>query len=208
MTPDPIGCYGGDMNLYRYVSNNPRTFVDPSGMKCSPKECCCKVNKFTLDWKRLPLGPTSWGHDVNVKVIRQQVYSNNPARCELEWFEKNSNAKYGLSDVWQDMSRFAEFSYLSEDFYSSQPFDCPSKPKKWSFTDTPSYFNKTGGIVPANYERKLCIKVVITDGCTHKKQIRKFNQFLLIRNGVGLAVLPPPGTQQAMWAALTRYCSK
>ncbi len=31
--PDPIGFAGGDVNLYRYVKNNPLGLVDPSGYK-------------------------------------------------------------------------------------------------------------------------------------------------------------------------------
>ena len=34
LTADPIGFAGGDWNLYRYVGNNPRTMVDPSGLGC------------------------------------------------------------------------------------------------------------------------------------------------------------------------------
>ncbi len=32
LTKDPIGFAGGDVNLYRYVGNNPITFVDPLGL--------------------------------------------------------------------------------------------------------------------------------------------------------------------------------
>lgn len=33
---DPSGFGGGDTNLYRYASNNPTTFIDPSGLQGSP----------------------------------------------------------------------------------------------------------------------------------------------------------------------------
>jgi len=32
LSEDPIGFAGGDTNLYRYVQNNPISFVDPQGM--------------------------------------------------------------------------------------------------------------------------------------------------------------------------------
>ncbi|MGL5097043.1 MAG: RHS repeat-associated core domain-containing protein, partial [Planctomycetia bacterium] len=32
LTRDPIGYNAGDMNLYRYVANNPATYADPSGL--------------------------------------------------------------------------------------------------------------------------------------------------------------------------------
>ena len=32
ISPDPIGLNGGDTNLYRYVLNNPISFIDPEGL--------------------------------------------------------------------------------------------------------------------------------------------------------------------------------
>ena len=32
MTPDPIGIASGDANLFRYVSNNPVSHIDPNGL--------------------------------------------------------------------------------------------------------------------------------------------------------------------------------
>ncbi|MBI3377424.1 MAG: RHS repeat protein [Nitrospirae bacterium] len=38
ISKDPIGFGGGDVNLYRYVGNNPVNFVDPEGLAAS--QCC------------------------------------------------------------------------------------------------------------------------------------------------------------------------
>jgi len=40
ISKDPIGFAGGDVNLYRYVSNNPVNATDPSGLM-SPEEGRC-----------------------------------------------------------------------------------------------------------------------------------------------------------------------
>jgi|GEM_PF-1778018 RHS repeat-associated protein len=37
LSEDPIGFAGGDGNLYRYCTNNPVVYVDPSGLKCITK---------------------------------------------------------------------------------------------------------------------------------------------------------------------------
>ena len=38
ISPDPIGLFGQDGNLYRYVGNNPILFVDPEGLKLSQQD--------------------------------------------------------------------------------------------------------------------------------------------------------------------------
>src|SRR5690606_11398044 len=48
---DPLGFAGGDVNLYRYVANNPLVRVDPSGLwtSCKPGN----VARYT-NWVNLP----------------------------------------------------------------------------------------------------------------------------------------------------------
>ncbi|MCX7428755.1 MAG: RHS repeat-associated core domain-containing protein [Planctomycetia bacterium] len=44
LSEDPIGYDAADMNLYRYVDNNPTALVDPSGMGVPIKTCLSKCN--------------------------------------------------------------------------------------------------------------------------------------------------------------------
>jgi len=43
---DPIGCNGGDTNLYGYVLNDPVNFVDPTGLKVYL--CKAPVNSVSI----------------------------------------------------------------------------------------------------------------------------------------------------------------
>src|SRR3984957_3461463 len=48
---DPIGFAGGDVNLYRYVGNNPVNRVDPSGLAPPPNGCKeCHVDLLYTKW--------------------------------------------------------------------------------------------------------------------------------------------------------------
>ncbi|WP_169979857.1 RHS repeat-associated core domain-containing protein [Tautonia rosea] len=42
--PDPIGLTGGDFNLYRFVLNNPLSFIDPSGLQPGRVTSSNKIN--------------------------------------------------------------------------------------------------------------------------------------------------------------------
>jgi RHS repeat-associated protein len=44
LTPDPIKLDAGDLNIYRYVKNNPINVIDPSGLM-PPKQDPCKYDK-------------------------------------------------------------------------------------------------------------------------------------------------------------------
>ena len=43
LSADPIGFYGGDTNIYRYVRNNPINFIDPYGLRT---ELCQRPLEF------------------------------------------------------------------------------------------------------------------------------------------------------------------
>lgn len=59
ISKDPIGFWGGDLNLYAYVVNNPVNYVDPSGLQ--------------LAWV-LPLPPSSFFRDISLSLF------TNPSR--------------------------------------------------------------------------------------------------------------------------------
>jgi len=53
VTQDPLGFSPGDLNLYRYVGNNPVSLRDPFGSRSeslgdAKKECKCKAVKITF----------------------------------------------------------------------------------------------------------------------------------------------------------------
>ena len=56
MSMDPIGIYGGDPNLRRYVTNSPLQFIDPSGLEEEPadwsgviRDAVVEVNKTSFE---------------------------------------------------------------------------------------------------------------------------------------------------------------
>src|SRR5207245_2310341 len=51
LTPDPIGIGAGDMNIYRYVNNQPANYRDPTGMY-SWDEFGTDVKYWTWDFAR------------------------------------------------------------------------------------------------------------------------------------------------------------
>lgn len=47
-SPDPIGLNGGDTNLYRYVNNSPKNFIDPIGLTTISYDISISGNVFAL----------------------------------------------------------------------------------------------------------------------------------------------------------------
>jgi len=104
---DPIGFAGGDVNLYRYVGNNPVNRVDPSGLLCPPpKTCCCCANSVKLVQAiKIPPGScpqfkfqydTVVGHDIVFAYSMNYIEGvdvSDQGDCTMQWWEKNSETE-------------------------------------------------------------------------------------------------------------------
>lgn len=82
--PDPAGLDGGDVNLYRYVSNSALDFVDPLGLKESAPDWGQTainwiVNGGTWIWNHLP-GVTQHNNLVN---LHNTVSQNNAQQSQF-----------------------------------------------------------------------------------------------------------------------------
>ena len=76
---DPIGFEGGDVNLYRYVGNNPVNYVDPLGLETY--QCTKPLDAVT---KKFGSEVSEWAYK-NVPYAYHQyscvVFSNGALQC-------------------------------------------------------------------------------------------------------------------------------
>lgn len=70
ITKDPIGFQAGDVNLYRFVGNNPANFVDPSGLAELPSVV---VGAKRIDGTNTSLGGISISTTTTDKNLRRKI---------------------------------------------------------------------------------------------------------------------------------------
>ena len=83
ISEDPIGFYGGDVNFYAYVGNNPVKFVDPSGLSVQ----CIYVGIEALCWHSDEGGNI----DSLPTVVAGPLYEAPQCGRVYCWFEKDED---------------------------------------------------------------------------------------------------------------------
>lgn len=78
LTRDPIG-YGGGVNLYAYVANNPENAVDPDGLK--PKDKWYGYNNRNFRW---------WFHNCWKEKGDPDATKEEMAEAYQEWINRGS----------------------------------------------------------------------------------------------------------------------
>jgi hypothetical protein len=204
---------------YGYALNNPISYIDPWGLAPCPDpggaKCCCQVVSFTT--KTTPINNAfKVGHAFTINVTTQNVVTSpggSTRGCTLHWLEKavitaNSHIP---SNTWidTDIPPYSQYfdpsQNTSQNFANSQPKDCPSAQSTYTFTDYPG-FRKPLGTFPNGTRtatQKLCIRVVVTDGCSGKPIVRTFSQVIAVVNDKVVG-LKPPGSAPGM-AAYCKY---
>ena len=82
ISQDPIGFAGGDINLYRYVGQNPLNGRDPSGLIWDPSAAADRLDRW-ID------GVVKWGASVNpdaTYINSAIIYSGNTHRGLVDMF--------------------------------------------------------------------------------------------------------------------------
>jgi len=202
---DPHAANG--LSMFAWVGNNPITAIDPSGLlEKKPCKCCGKLISFKTSVKQYTT-PQLWGHKFTITIETQNVKAKEGdkiGRCSLKWSEKTSLpvAANIPKDKWYNAHDYFGNPFGVDpgaDFDNAQPTACPSKPTTFTFEDPPA-LGRTPGRTAT---RKLCIRVVVTDGCTSNNTVKTFNQKLVVVKGK-LTTRKPPGA--AKDKDLISYC--
>jgi hypothetical protein len=136
------------------------------------------------------------GHKVTTIVkLKNKIAGKDDkknAACKLKWFEKTKIPAdpHVPKDKWYDANDYAKYLENPEKKFNDKlPTDCPSETKTFTFVDKPGLikpFKK--GTTALQW---LCIRVVITDGCSGSETIKTFEQEVYIFKGDVISVTPP-----------------
>ena len=161
MSKDPIGFEGGDTNLFRYVRNGPVTLLDPDGLDCNPK-CCCCVDSLALTGIKPINSATRFGHSFNATAT---MYHHNTGAgevsgdCKLEWFEKSNMPETSYSPPVPQAGRYVDILPLHPELFQwpSRTPPCPGR-ETFPEPDSPILAIKAG----RTDRRTLCFRIVVT----------------------------------------------
>jgi uncharacterized protein RhaS with RHS repeats len=105
ISEDPIGFGGGDVNLFRYVGNNPGNWVDPEGLQTS--ETSQPGIPIMLPFSIIRLSPTQWNQ------MKEDWWFLNPIPM-VEWavdklikapLEMAKGGRQRLDNEWSRQAR-------------------------------------------------------------------------------------------------------
>ena len=120
---DPIGFWGGDVNLYRYVVNSPVNWIDPYGLLKIP---------FTDIW--IPAGE-QYGHKAAMYWAERSIDPNN------KWYQDAFYYIMGLAaSLWTPCTSDATFSTLTAAYGAAKYFGRPF----WQYypVENPTYYSR------------------------------------------------------------------
>ena len=95
---DPLGLFGGNANLYPYVTNNPQKFIDPEGLSQVVIDIRRTTSTKTSTTGTLSVGPTGVGYTLELPDRNnQQFISQIPAGSYLA--QVSYSKKFGYNVI-------------------------------------------------------------------------------------------------------------
>lgn len=183
LSVDPSG-FGDGINLYRYVYTNPVNLIDPSGLECAAKNCCCCADKVSVSPQKdlVPkdditkchrgrpsrVGDNSYGNEFLLSGNLSKKVSDEDKPCILNYSEAASQdfiARDGtvvLKACDKPVDQYARFPKVFAQWdMDAAGIKCPSALGFAFFTDCP-----ITPLIKDGDSRLLCIKATVKSTCT------------------------------------------